>query len=371
MRTRLLGLGTAPAAHRVEQKEIAKFLARVAEEHADPKDRETIARRVHALSDRSAIAARNTVLEDYARSDPTEFSFYPRTWKLDPFPTTGDRMRAFEQAAIPLAEAAARRALEDAGVRAEQITHLVLSTCTGLVAPGPDVVLLDRLGLHRDVERTVIGFMGCYAGFAAMRTADRIARAEPGAHVLTVSVELCTLHFQRALDTETLIANTLFSDGAAAAVWSAADPPTEDQRPRPAIRAIRSRVPAGTLDKMSWRIGDHGFVMTLDGEVPRALEQEAPLFVRDLLRDAGVDRDRVAGFAVHPGGKKILDAVSRALGGVALPESRAILKAHGNMSSATIFFVLEEMFAAKVRGPIAALGFGPGLAIEGLVLDVP
>lgn len=361
MRTRLLGLGTAPAAHRVEQKEIARFLARVAEERADPKDRETIARRVHALSDRSAIASRNTVLEDYAQSDPAAFSFYPRTWKLDPFPTTADRMRAFEEAALPLAEAAARKAMLDGNVPADRITHLVMTTCTGLVAPGPDVVLLDRLGLSRDVERTVIGFMGCYAGFAAMRTADRIARAEPGAHVLTISVELCTLHFQRALDTETLIANTLFSDGAAAAVWSATD-----QRPAPAIHAIRSRVPAGTLDKMSWRIGDHGFVMTLAGEVPRALEQEAPLFVRDLLRDAGVDRDRVAGFAVHPGGKKILDAVSRALGGVALPESRAVLKEHGNMSSATIFFVLEQL--RDVDGPIVALGFGPGLAIEGLVL---
>jgi predicted naringenin-chalcone synthase len=363
MRARLLGLGTVPAPHRLEQKQIARFLGRVAAEHTDPKDRETVTRRIHALSDRSAIETRNSVLSDYHATDPADFRFYPQTWKLDPFPTTADRMRVYEHESLALAADAATRALADADVHPKEITHLVLSTCTGLFAPGPDVLLFDRLGLRRDVERTVIGFMGCYAGFAAMRTADRIARAEPGAHVLTVAVELCSLHFQRALDTETLIANTLFSDGAAAAIWA-----SSDQRAKASIRATRSRVPAGTLDKMSWRIGDHGFVMTLDGEVPRALEQEAPPFLRDLLRDAELDRDRVQHFAVHPGGKKILDSVSRALGSADLSASRAVLREHGNMSSATIFFVLEKLLA-QGTGPIAALGFGPGLSMEGLVLD--
>lgn len=361
MRTRLLGLGTTGAAHRLEQKQIGQFLAKVAAANTDPKDRETAARRIHALSERSAIDLRTSVLADYTAADPERFEFFPKNWKLDPFPTTAARMKVFERESVPLAAAAASKALADAALDPKDITHLVVTTCTGFFAPGPDVLLLDHLGLRRDVERTAIGFMGCYAGFAAMRTADRIARTDPNACVLTIAVELCSLHFQRALDTETLIANALFSDGAAAAIWSA-----QAENAKGTIRATRSRVPPGTADQMSWRIGDHGFVMTLDGEVPRALEQEAPDFVRGLL--AAAELSEVSHFAVHPGGKKILDAVARALGGVDLSHSRRVLREHGNMSSATIFFVLEHLLAEST-GTIAALGFGPGLTMEGLVLE--
>src|SRR5262245_58121301 len=358
MRTRLRGMGTTGAAHRLEQKQIAQFHAKVAAATTDPKDRETAARRIHALSERSAIDLRTSVLGDYTAADPERFEFYPKNWRLDPFPTTALRMKVFERESVPLAAASASKALADAELDPKDITHLVLTTCTGFFAPGPDVLLLDQLGLRRDVERTVVGFMGCYAGFAAMRTADRIARAEPNACVLTIAVELCSLHFQRALDTETLIANAVFSDGAAAAIWSA-----QDERAKATIRATRSRVPPGTIDQMSWRIGDHGFVMTLDGEVPRALEQEAPDFVRSLIE--GVE---ISHYAVHPGGKKILDSVSRALGGVDLSHSRRVLREHGNMSSATIFFGLEHLLAEST-GSIAALGFGPGLTMEGVVFE--
>jgi predicted naringenin-chalcone synthase len=215
------------------------------------------------------------------------------------------------------------------------------------------VLLIERLRLSPDVERTAIGFMGCYAGFAAMRTVDRIVRADPRAVVLSIAVELCSLHLQY----DTLIANLLFSDGAAACVWSR-------RGDGPAIAAVRSRVPPGTLERMSWRIGDHGFVMTLDDGVPAALGAEAPAFARAF----GGDRDPA--YAVHPGGKKILDAVSRALAlpSDALDTSRAVLRDFGNMSSAAIFFVLERELRLSSR-PVVALGFGPGLTMEGVLFE--
>jgi predicted naringenin-chalcone synthase len=359
MRARLAGLATLPAPHRAEQRTITRFLARVASEHADPKDRESVARRVRVLAEKSAIDSRATVLSDYLAEDAEALSFYPKNWRLDPFPTTRERMAVFERESVELGTAAAKRALAVAKIPPDRVTHVVFTTCTGAFAPGPDVILLDRLELSRDVERTVIGFMGCYAGFAAMRTADRIARAEPDAVILVVSVELCSLHFQRTLDTETMIANTLFADGAAASLWTCA--PIGETVAE--LSATRSRVPTGTLDRMSWRIGDHGFVMTLDGEVPAALEREAPAFARDLLQGSSADH-----YAVHPGGKKILDSVARALGGADLCVSREVLRDFGNMSSATIFFVLERLLA-KSTGRIAALGFGPGLTMEGAVLE--
>lgn len=359
MRARLIGLATQPAPHRAEQQTIARFMGRVLAAHTDPKDREAIARKVRVLAEKSAIEARATVLPDYLAEDPAAHRFYPQNARLDPFPSTRQRMEVFERESVELSSAVAKRALQVAKIHPRDVTHIVLATCTGAFAPGPDVMLIDRLELSRDVERTVIGFMGCYAGFTAMRTADRIARAEPNAVVLVVSVELCSLHFQRTPDTETIIANTLFADGAAAALFTAGD----KGRTLAELSRVKTRVPADTLDRMSWKIGDHGFVMTLDGEVPAALEREAPSFVRDLLGG-----DEAAHYAVHPGGKRILDAVSRALGGADLSVSRGVLRDFGNMSSATIFFVLERLLSQST-GRIAALGFGPGLSMEGAVFE--
>lgn len=326
------------------------------------------ARVVHRMAERSGIRSRHSVLEDYACADPDHFRFYPATWSLEPFPTTSQRLAVYEREAVPLALAAARRALDAAHVRPEQVTHLVLSTCTGFFAPGPDQALVTQLGLPADVKRTLIGFMGCYAGFNGLRAADDIVRAHPGAVVLQVAVELCTLHLQKDASTETLVSNLLFSDGAAAAVYREAE--AGSTRPLARVLGTSSRITPETEDQMSWRIGDHGFVMRLSAEVPRHLQEGLPPFVRDLTAQAGAEAGDVKRYAVHPGGRRVLEATQRALevDAGALEASHAVLAEHGNMSSATILFVLERALEGA-PGMVAALGFGPGLTMEGALFE--
>ncbi len=352
--TQLLGLGTAVPSIRVPQARSADFLA-----HVGGGRRSAV---IHRMAGRTGIEHRHTVLDDHASLEPTTFSFYPPSWDMDPFPSTRKRLEVFEREAVPLAEIAARRALDEASVAPDEITHLVLTTCTGLFAPGPDQALVKSLGLSPDVRRTLIGFMGCYAGFNGIRTSDDIVRAHPEATVLQVAVELCTLHMQKGEDTDTLVANLLFADGAAAAVYGQG---RAEHRAR--VVATASRLTDDTEDQMSWHIGDHGFVMRLSADVPRHLESEAPAFVDELFAKSGPSgwvRGSDLAWAVHPGGRRILDAVENALDLPELEASRQVLRDYGNMSSATILFVLKQVFERQ-GGRVAALGFGPGLTLEG------
>ncbi len=368
--TRLVGLGTAVPPYRCAQTDIAAFMTRVAE--AQPDCPPQFARYAQYLARTSAIDHRHTVIADYAKTDPQSFEFFPQNWALAPSPTTADRMAVYRKESVRLAEAAARAALRDAEVPAEAVTHIVLSTCTGFFAPGPDVVLMDRLGLSPSVQRSILGFMGCFAGLNGLRAADHIVRAEPDAVVLQVAVELCSLHFQTRADLKTLVSNLLFSDGAAAAVYRRSD---GRERRAPRIAGTASSVAFDTRDEMGWVIGDHGFEMTLADSVPRHLRSEAPRFVRSLLGSstARATLADVGGWAVHPGGKKILDGIHEALGlePQALDASVGVLRDFGNMSSATVLFVLQRLFREHEpasRRPTVALSFGPGLTMEGAVL---
>lgn len=357
----LAGVGTAVPSHRFAQQTVAEFLCRVAE--AQPGARAGFVRAVRKMSERSGIASRASVLPDYGAETPEGFRFFPSDWSLEPFPSTSARMARYEAEVVGLSAQAAHEALAASQVHPSEVTHLVFSTCTGFFAPGPDVLLMERLGLPTHARRVQVGFMGCYAGFNALRTALEISRADPAAVVLVVSAELCTLHLQRDLDLSTYVANLLFADGAAAAVIG--------RRPgRARLIDTHTRVFADTRDEMSWRIGDHGFVMHLSAEVPRHLEKAAAPFVDRLLASTRYTRSDVAAWPVHPGGPKVLEAVGSALG---VPDSRMaesfdVLREHGNMSSATILFVLAR--SLERPGLQTALGFGPGLTMEGLLLEV-
>ena len=353
--------------YRISQSDIAAFLTRVAE--AQPGCSPKFGRFAHYLARTSAIDFRYTVIEDYTKRDPEDFGFFPQSWAMSPAPTTADRMTVYREASVELAERAARAALRDADVSPEAVTHLVLSTCTGFFAPGPDIQLMNRLGLSPSVQRSILGFMGCFAGLNGLRAADHIVRAEPDAVVLQVAVELCSLHFQTNADLSMLVGNLLFSDGAAAAVYRRQ--PRGDDSPR--IVTTASSVAMDTQDEMGWEIGDHGFVMTLADSVPRHLQAQAPAFVNGLLTPGAWTCGDVGSWAVHPGGKKILTAIGDALGleDGSLGASFDILRDYGNMSSATVLFVLERLLRAggpPSRQPTVALSFGPGLTMEGAVL---
>jgi predicted naringenin-chalcone synthase len=315
----------------------------------------------------AAIRSRASVLADFAR-EPHAFSFFPKNWALEPPPTTRARMAVYRDEAPRLAQAAAERCLED-GFRREAITDLIVVSCTGFYAPGLDIELVDRLQLPAGIRRQTIGFMGCYAGITALRTAATICRSEPDAAVLVVCVELCTLHFQRDLNMDNVLANCLFSDGAAAALVAGAGR-TGDLE----IVAAHSAVDADGVDHMTWTVTDAGFRMTLSAEVPERLRQAMPAFAETLLARSKFARESVTFWALHPGGRRILEAVEQQLG-LTRDEtgpSWDVLSDHGNMSSATILFVLDRWRRRELSSGSngVAMAFGPGLTLESLSLRV-
>jgi len=276
-------------------------------------------------------------------------------------PPTSARMTTYAREAPELALLAIRDLAERTSL--DGITHLVVASCTGFVAPGIDQIIARRLGFDGSVERTLVGFMGCYAAVAALRVAHHISRSDPQARVLVVTVELCSLHMQDTPEIGSLLAQLQFADGAAAALVSSA----------PEGIAI-DRFFAATLpdsdELIQWHIGDEGFVMHLSGEVPLRITQalDGPNMRRAILGNRAADD--LPSWAVHAGGRSILDAVEHGLGlgAQALSASRETLRRFGNMSSATLMFAL----AALMRGPRTvdgvAVAFGPGLAAEGFAI---
>jgi predicted naringenin-chalcone synthase len=307
------------------------------------------------MAERAQIEHRWSSLAPAAEPEgPTldEEGFYAR----GAFPSTADRMRRYEAAAPSLAaEAADRLGL---GERIGDVTHVIVTTCTGLSAPGLDFELVERCGLSPSVERTVIGFMGCYAAINALKLARHIVRSEAHARVLLLSLELCTLHLQETADLEQVLSFLVFGDGAAAVLVSA-DPHGL------ALDGFRAVVIPGTADLITWRIRELGFDMFLSGRVPGAIGRGLGEAAGDFLEGRPVSDIDL--WAVHPGGRSVLDAVEASLGlrGDALAASRAVLEAYGNMSSSTILFVLDRLMrTARAGARGCAMAFGPGLTAE-------
>jgi predicted naringenin-chalcone synthase len=293
-------------------------------------------------------------------------------------PGTAERNARYVAEAPPLAARAARAALARLpGFAATRITHLITVSCTGFHAPGVDDYLVRDLGLDRATERYHLGFMGCSAAFPALRMAEAFCRADRQSVVLVVSVELCTLHLAPTRDVDSVLSTSVFGDGAAAAVVTS-QPLAGEQIGLELLATSTALTTEGRQD-MAWTIGDHGFDMVLTSYVPRVLEAEIAIAIAPLLERGGVSRSEVAHWAVHPGGRAILDKVALGLGldTCRLGASRDVLAAAGNMSSATVLFVLERMTTAPagdgarasdrrvVPGDrIAALAFGPGLTVD-------
>jgi predicted naringenin-chalcone synthase len=306
------------------------------------------------MAGRAGIAHRYSVLhrDGMVEADATEPGFYRR----GAYPGTAARMQVYAEHAPALAGQAV--AALDLQGRAGEITHLVVASCTGFVAPGLDQLLARRLGLRADLQRTLVGFMGCSAAVPALRVAQAAVLADPAARVLVVNLELCTLHMQETQSVETALSFMLFGDGCTAALVSA-------DAQGLALGDFRAALIPGTEDLITWHIGDQGFIMHLSGQVPVKIAQalrEAPEF---LLRDEGTQAIDL--WAVHGGGRTVLDAVQSgfSLREEALSHSRSVLAAHGNMSSATVMFVLAGMLETGVSGQRGlAMAFGPGMVAE-------
>ena len=358
----LTGFGTSVPEYAIAQADAAEIGTRFAA--ADPKRAGT----VRALYRKAGVHKRHSVLLERAEGAPMDRqSFYEEAVNRDDRgPSTELRMRRYEADAPALAEAAARSALRDAAFDAAELTHVVTVSCTGFFSPGLDAVLIDRLGLARGVERTHIGFMGCHGALNGLRVASSFAGANPDARVLVSAVELCTLHFAYGWDPELVVANALFSDGAAAVVGvSDGDNYTGAWQ----VLANGTLLIPDSTDAMSWRIGNHGFRMTLAASVPDLIGAHLARWLEQWLGQHGLGFGDVASWAVHPGGPRILSAVGDALGltNSALEVSRDVLAEYGNMSSATVLFILDELRRRDAPGPCVALAFGPGLVVEAVL----
>jgi alpha-pyrone synthase len=283
-------------------------------------------------------------------------------YTLGRFPSTAERMSRYEIEAPRLAAKAVDRL--GLGDGARDVTHLIVTSCTGLSAPGVDLELMHRCGLEPSVERTVIGFMGCYAAVTALKLARHIVRSHPCARVLVVSIELCTLHLQETGDLERLLTFLLFGDGASAALVSA-------EPVGLALDAFHAVLVPQAADQIAWNIRDLGFDMVLSGAVPGTITEALRSGTARVL--AGAAADAIDLWAVHPGGRTVLDAVEGAfgLGQSALAASRAVLRDYGNMSSPTVMFVLDALLRAKVRPGArgCAMAFGPGLTAETMLFS--
>ena len=323
-------------------------------------------RQLNYIYRRSHINRRYTCCADFTgETRPTERRIFSSGK-----PGTEERMRIYAEEISSLAAVACRNALD--GQRpfaAADITHLIVVTCTGFYAPGPDLDLVEELGLKRQVQRLQIGFMGCQAALQGLQVADAIYRSDPGALVLLVCAELCTLHFQSEPTKENLIINSLFADGAAAVLIGGEG----EGEPLCRLKSFASHLVRETRETVTWRIGNRGYCMGLSLAVPAVIQRTLPGFVDDMLKDAALHRDEVDLWAVHPGGRSILDAAERSLQleGLSLAGSRKVLRDYGNMSSATVLFALEQVLrdapASGCKG--VALTFGPGLSLEGLVWE--
>lgn len=346
----LHAIGTATPGFDLEQSQAAVIAAELMRLN------EKRGRSLATLYAQSGVRTRQTVIAEDGRS-----TFFPDSGQDGP--GTGARMERYRAVAPGLAEAACREAIERSGISPGSVTHLVLVTCTGFHAPGVDVGLVRSLGLSTQVQRTTVGYMGCHGAVNGLRVAAALAASDPGAVVLLCCVEICSVHFQYRPVDGAVTANALFGDGAAACVISGKGDGVR-------LRAFGSMLFEGSEDEMGWRIGDHGFVMSLSAKVPGLLRDHVGAWVDRWLDGLGMRREDVGSWAVHPGGPRIVEGVRQALGlsTEAVADALAVLESHGNMSSPTILFILRRMLEQGKGLPVVALAFGPGLAGEAVLI---
>lgn len=349
----ILGMGTAVPEFEMLQEEAAEMAAAMC--GSDVRS----AKLAKALYGKAGVKTRRTVVPhrtayQWLDEDPT--------LNVEPTdgPTTGERMALYEMQAPPLAEASARRALEDAGIEADRITHLVTVTCTGFFAPGFDFHLFNTLGLKPTVERVQVGFMGCHGAMNGLKVARAIGLSDPDARILVCATELCSLHYRFRWDPQFVMGNVLFADGSASVVLGGREESEWN------LLSTGSCVLPDSADAMTWRVGDHGFVMTLDATVPDRIRSGLRPWIDQWLAKSGHSVAGIKSWAIHPGGPRIVSAAEEVL---ELPRdatnvSREILSEYGNMSSPTALFILEKMRREGHPQPCLALGFGPGLAAE-------
>jgi alpha-pyrone synthase len=357
----ITSIGVAAPKNKFEQGTIARFMEQLTDDDVER-------RKIRAVFRSSSISTRYSVLKDYGLD--SGFSFYPNTKGLEPFPSTAQRMIAYQKHACDLS----LDAIDNCASREKisNITHLITVSCTGMYAPGLDIDLVNKLQLPTSTERICINFMGCYAAINAIKVSDSICRANSNAKVLVICTELCSIHFQKEFTEDNILANALFADGSAALLIESGAGAGISY----SIENFHSDIIRSDEQHMAWGIGDFGFEMKLSSYVPQILNNGIHQLLNALIKKASIDFHQISHFAIHPGGKKILEAVADELklSNRALNESYHVLRDYGNMSSPTVIFVLHEMMRklsfSNHNEFVIAMAFGPGLTIESAILKV-
>jgi predicted naringenin-chalcone synthase len=371
--SKIISIATALPAYKHEQKDILSFMQTVYGCSEEDK------RKLRFLYKQSAIDTRYSVVPDY--SVPAgDWAFYPATENLEPFPGLEKRMEWYNNNATILSIHAINNCLEGITDKSS-ITHLITVSCTGMSAPGLDLMIVEQMQLPVNIFRTSVNFMGCYAAVHALKLAHAFCESDAKARVIIVATELCTLHFQKEATPDNIASSLLFADGAAAVLV------TNNNEPCKGIflRDFYSEVSFRGKKDMSWELSSSGFLMTLTGYVPALIEEDFDTLVSNSLTHAGLSKEDITHWCIHPGGRKILESIGKSLQvpRESFKHSYNVLQQYGNMSSPTILFVLKEIMeeilhddtiekANSPRKPstIFSAAFGPGLTMETFVASI-
>jgi predicted naringenin-chalcone synthase len=359
----ITSIGTANPENKIPQSTIADFMVKAMNLGTDDE------RKLRALHRMSGIETRYSVLTDYGKQN--NFEFYPNSDEA--FPSTKQRLVLFQKHAVHLSVSASEKCLlKIPDFKKSEITHLIVVSCTGMYAPGLDIDLVKALGLKSTIERTCINFMGCYAAFNAVKLANSFCDQHTDAKVLIVCTELCSIHFQKENTDDNLLANSLFADGSAALLIEAIPRKGLNLKPVSFFCDIATE---GEHD-MAWTVGDLGFEMRLSSYVPEVIQSGIKKLTGSLLQKISQKLSDISYFAIHPGGKKILESIETELGLTKSQNQYAyeVLKNFGNMSSPTVLFVLNEV-CKNLNGvdegkKILSFAFGPGLTLESMILEI-
>lgn len=358
--SKIVSIGTSVPPHAHQQRDILSFMQRIYAMN------DAGNRKLQFLYHHSGIGTRYSVISDYTQP-ARDWAFYPATENLEPFPSLEQRMQWYGRYAGPLSVEAIEECLHGLA-QPQDITHLITVSCTGMSAPGLDLDIVSLLGLPSTIFRTSVNFMGCYAAIHALKLADALCNSDKHAKVLIVCTELCTLHFQRDPTMNNILSSLLFSDGAAAALVAGDEHPAKGIH----IEGFYSEIVSKGRSDMSWQLSSTGFQMGLSSYVPDLIEEDFANLVQHALEKQHLTREAIDHWCIHPGGKKILDAIYKSLHFTNghLDASYQVLNEYGNMSSATILFVLQRMMANfdyGVPNVVFGAAFGPGLTMESFV----
>jgi predicted naringenin-chalcone synthase len=364
--SKIISIGTAVPAFKHQQQHILQFMQKVYAKDINDE------RKLKFLYHQSKIETRYSTLPDFS-ADSQMWNFFTKTNIETTFPLLEKRMDWYQKNAATLSINAINDCI-NAIIEPKEITHLITVSCTGMSAPGLDLQIVELLHLPKNIFRSSINFMGCYAAIHALKMADFICKADVNAKVIIVCTELCTLHFQKEATIDNIASSLLFADGAAAVLVTANDYCKKGLF----IKSFFSEIIDKGKNDMSWKLSSFGFLMSLSAYVPDLIEADFEILINKALLHANVTNDSIKYWCIHPGGKRILDVIQKCLSfnNNELAFSYDVLKHYGNMSSPTILFVLKNILQAihsktKSTIPENVLGaaFGPGLTMETFILS--